>query len=132
MSTSAQSKASRLVTVRLEPATRDRLDVLASTSDRTLAQLIRYALTAYFDGASVSPTVRETDESNSSRHTSVRIPAALVQKVEDLAKASRVTSSDVIRTAIGIWLKATSPEVLGAPAVESTVEPSVESGEVSA
>jgi predicted transcriptional regulator len=128
MSTSAQSKASRLVTVRLEPATRDHLDVLASTSDRTLAQLIRYALTAYFDGASVSPTVRETDESNSSRHTSVRIPTALAQKVEDLAKASRVTSSDVIRTAIGIWLKATSPEVLGAPAVESTVE----SGEVSA
>jgi predicted transcriptional regulator len=121
MSATAAPKASRLVTVRLEPATRERLDELATTSDRTLAQLIRYALTTYFD-STVTSCISGKEDSTSSRHTSVRIPVLLADKVDAAAKNFSVTASDVIRDALANWLASTQPQTLGVPATGDTGE----------
>lgn len=111
-------KAKRLITVRFEPTVRSKLDEIASTSDRTLAQLVRYALTSYFETERVcASTVSINDGENGSRHTALRISEDLAIKVETLAAKCNVTVSDVIRDAVNVWLSTDSMDSLGSPAL---------------
>lgn len=108
------ASGSRLFTVRLPADVRDRLDVLASTSDRTLAQLARYALTYYF----ASPAARMVHsllDGTGTKHTSLRLPADLATQVDVFAGKHDVTTSDVIRHALTSWLDAADASTLGNP-----------------
>lgn len=110
----------RLITVRFDPEVRKKLDHIALTSDRTLAQLIRYAVTSYFETSQqCSKTVfNNNNDTNGTRHTALRIPEELHQKCETLAEKSNVTVSDVIRDAVNIWLEQYNLENLGTPTIE--------------
>lgn len=112
-------RASRQVTVRLDPAQRDRLDALAATSDRTLAQLVRYALTAYFEAPLTCPAPGRADSDETSRHLAVRIPTFLADQVDAHAKSCNVTASDVLRDAIAGWIARADTDTLGAPATSA-------------
>jgi predicted DNA-binding protein len=117
MPSPTQPRASRQVTVRLDPAHREHLDALAATSDRTLAQLVRYALTAYFESNPTCPVPGRAETDETSRHLAVRITTILADQVEAHAKACNVTTSDVIRDAISVWITNANTDNLGTPAV---------------
>lgn len=115
----APRATSRLVTVRLDLATRERLDALAAASDRTLAQLARYALSAYFtlpDTPAPSPGLPEEREASGTRHVTLRLPEQTSEEVAAYAASCAVTASDVIRHALSLWLDSDAPASLGAPA----------------
>jgi len=124
MRDTATTSSSRLVTVRLDAPIRERLDALASASDRTLAQLARYALTAYFDSGSTTSLPANTEETaNTRKHVSLRLPAALSANLEAVAQTNQTTASDVLRQALGWWVETADPAHLGMPgssAVEVT------------
>lgn len=116
----ALSRPSRLMTVRLDPGIRLRLDELAAVSDRTLAQLIRYALTSYLDLPVPPPiivsaaTVDELPDSVTG-HTAVRVPEALAQRLDAYSTAQGLSASEVIRQSLAFWLSNTNPQALGVP-----------------
>jgi predicted transcriptional regulator len=113
MPTAPARQASRLFTVRLDPAVRERLDALAATSDRSLAQLVRYALTS--PGVTVTATACSSEPGTSGVHTTVRIPAPLAQTIDAQAAQFGVTASDVIRASLASWVVTADPAALGAP-----------------
>lgn len=110
----------RLITVRFEPEVRDKLDHIALTSDRTLAQLIRYAITAYFETSQkCNKTVfKNNEDTTGTRHTALRLPEELYVKCETLASKNGFTVSDVIRDAVNLWLEQYNLENLGTPTLE--------------
>lgn len=110
------TSSSRLVTVRLDAPVREQLDSLASASDRTLAQLARYALTAYFDNE-ISPIPAPLDEgaSNTRKHVSLRIPSGLSDTLDKYSQGKGVTASDVLRHALAWWLENADTAHLGMP-----------------
>lgn len=115
-----ETTGSRLFTVRLSGQIRDRLDNLAKSSDRTLAQLARYALTNYFQSQHALPIsltlqAEDVNEVPGTRHTSLRLPSELSAQVEEHANNLQATSSDIIRHALILWLEETDASVLGAP-----------------
>lgn len=117
MSGSPAARTSRLMTVRLDSVTRDRLDEVALHSDRSLAQLVRYALVAYFELSPTPVLVRDdADDAVMPRHMAVRIPDALAEQVDGRATVGAVSASEVIRCAIGVWLATADRAVLGSPA----------------
>jgi predicted transcriptional regulator len=111
----AVTSSSRLVTVRLDAPIRERLDALTVSSDRTLAQLSRYALTAYFENnvPFLPPVVDET--SNTRKHVSLRLPATLSANLDAVAQTNNTTASDVLRQALGWWLETADLAHLGVP-----------------
>lgn len=111
-------------TVRLDASSRARLDALAEASDRTLNQLVRYALTAYFDAAPACPTsgFREDQLEDGTRQATLRLPQDLEALVEAHAGSCSVTFSDVVRDAVERWLASADPAALGAPSVVQTGE----------
>lgn len=116
MRDTATTASSRLVTVRLDAPIRERLDELAAASDRTLAQLARYALTSYFDSETApKPTTGDDAIANTRKHVSLRLPAALSSTVDAVAQANNVTASDVLRQALGWWIETANPAHLGMP-----------------
>lgn len=115
MTSTTHLRASRTFTVRLEPDVRDRLDALARTSDRSIAQLTRYALTSYFAGSDVPANPGE--DTASMKHTTVRLPISLADQVDLAASRMDSTPSAVIRSALAVWLNAADLSTLGAPAV---------------
>jgi predicted transcriptional regulator len=116
----AVTSSSRLVTVRLDAPIRERLDALTAASDRTLAQLARYALTAYFENnvPFLPPVVDET--SNTRKHVSLRLPSALSLNLDAVAQSNNTTASDVLRQALGWWLETADPAHLGVPGAAGT------------
>lgn len=119
MPTTKTAAASQLVTVRLDAATREAYNALARTSDRTIAQLLRYAVKAFLELPDM-PVTR--DVPTDSTHTSVRLNADLHPGVMAAAVAHGVTSSDVLRAAAAWWLTTPQPATLG----------SISAGEVNA
>lgn len=119
MTTTPAPKASRLVTIRIEVTVREQLDNLAAASDRALAQLVRYALTSYFEMDRGCPSTRAVTEENVTRHTAFRLPDTLIVKVEAKASQYNVTTSDVIREAITLWLTNGTHDMLGSPITEN-------------
>lgn len=117
------SRPSRLMTVRLDPGVRLRLDELAAASDRTLAQLIRYALTAYLDlpaqpaRLSVAAVPAGSDSDAVTRHTALRVPEALAVRLDEYSAAQELSASEVIRQALAFWLSSTDTQALGFPGV---------------
>lgn len=106
----------RLISVRFKPSMRDKLDHIALTSDRTIAQLVRYALIAYFEVERVCVIDNTSNEKDSaSRHTALRLPEDIALKVEALSSKCDVTFSDVIRDAVNVWLTQYNLEHLGSP-----------------
>lgn len=115
----APAPTSRHLSVRLDPAVRTRLDDLATSSDRTLAQLIRYAVTDLLAAPDKVAALHagDTFEAAGTRHATVRLPAELADAVDALAARAQATTSDVLRTAVDRWLTRTDPQHLGAPTV---------------
>jgi predicted transcriptional regulator len=116
----------RHITVRLSSSTRSQLNTLAETSDRTLSQLIRYAITAY------SPETQRPPSSSKHCHLTpqdgatplgVRLPSKVLTHLEAIAQTYSVTPSSVIRAALDEWLLVADPENLGKP-VDLTPTPS--------
>lgn len=111
----AVTSSSRLITVRLDAPIRERLDALTAASDRTLAQLARYALTAYFEN-NVPFLPQVVDEASSTRkHVSLRLPATLASNLESVAQINDTTASDVLRQALAWWVETADPAHLGVP-----------------
>lgn len=108
---------SRIVTFRLDAAMREKLDVLATSSDRKVAQLIRYAVSSYFETADRKMLSDNNvgEDVSVMKHTSARIPEALANQVDAHAENLGVTSSDIIRDAIALWLDSEAVEVVAAP-----------------
>lgn len=115
MRDTATTSSSRLVTVRLDAPIRERLDALASASDRTLAQLARYALTAYFESGITSLPVINDDTVNTRKHVSLRLPATLSANLDSVAQSNQTTASDVLRQALAWWVETADPAHLGMP-----------------
>lgn len=115
MRDTATTSSSRLVTVRLDAPIRERLDALASASDRTLAQLARYALTAYFESGITSLPVINDDTINTRKHVSLRLPATLSANLDSVAQSNQTTASDVLRQALAWWVETADPAHLGMP-----------------
>lgn len=112
-------------TVRLDDATRAQLDSLATASDRTISQLVRYALSTYFGPAgppgmptSTSPGDRDSANAGQlARHATLRLPPEMTAQVESYAVHHGSTFSDVVRHAVETWLDSDGPDALGAPAI---------------
>lgn len=115
MRDAATTSSSRLITVRLDAPIRERLDALASASDRTLAQLARYALTAYFESGMTALSPSSDDVSNTRKHVSLRLPAALSANLDSVAQANQTTASDILRQALAWWVETADPAHLGVP-----------------
>jgi predicted transcriptional regulator len=112
---SPSSQTSRVFTVRLDPALRESLDALATTSDRSLAQLSRYALRdfpARHDGPALPP---DPDAGAASSHMTLRLPAALAVFVDEQAQQRTITPSEVIRQALSSWVATADISLLGTP-----------------
>lgn len=107
--------ATRHLTVRLPRDTRRRLNIIARDTDRTLAQLVRYALVSFFDQP---PASLPLEDGERSQHLGVRIPVDLADQVAAYAAARKATPSDVIRYAIDRWLASDPTAALGRPHVE--------------
>lgn len=116
----AHSTTSRLVTVRLDSTVRDRFDALAASSDRTLAQLVRYAVEAYL-AAPAQDRSEIAEDATVTRHTSLRLPAALACAVDAYAARENLTPSDVLRRAMAAWLDTPAPALLGSPASPAVI-----------
>jgi predicted DNA-binding protein len=138
--------------IRLEPSSRAQLDSLANASERTLAQLGRYALKAYLeaptaprglktgvvsDGASVEANQSSTEKIESHeapegnlQAMTLRIPVEYDDKIELLATTYVTTYSEIVREALTRWLASADPVRLGSPSAVSpsvSTPPSVES-----
>ena len=111
-STSAAS--SPLVTVRLDATVRGQFDRLATSSDRTLAQLLRYAVSAYLEQTPASSTI-SGDVPAESRHTSIRLSQDLHTRAQARAMLAGVTVSDVLRAAAAWWMTTANQVNLGTP-----------------
>lgn len=112
------SSQQRARTVRLDPSDREKLDSLAVSSDRTISQLVRYALSAYFALDPVpTPVLGLPDdrEEPSTRHATLRLPEDLENAVAEHAVSHSVTYSDVVRHAVSLWLAEADNAQLGAP-----------------
>lgn len=112
----------RQTTVRLSAATYDRLRALAVASDRQVSQLVRYALLDYLpDDPNDTPVSifsnGRLDSTN--KHLSVRLPEVLADAVDEAARRSSATASDIIREAIETWLPTASAATLGTPAART-------------
>ncbi len=103
----------------MEVTIREQLDNLAAASDRALAQLVRYALVSYFEVERGCPTTHVASDENITRHTAFRLPDSLIVKVEAKASQYKVTSSDVIREAVSLWLTNGTHDMLGSPTTEN-------------
>jgi hypothetical protein len=124
---------SQLVTVRLDSGVRSQFDALAASSERTLAQLLRFAVSSYLK---TSPAAAPTPSSPTSpspagltqpatepatyRHTSVRLDAATAATITARAGATGTTASDILRAAAAWWITTADPAALGAPAASLT------------
>lgn len=115
-------RTSRAVTVRLDPVIRVRLEELATASDRSLSQLIRYALAYFFATPGLLIEADLADTSGPGHHTTLRLPDQLWSSVEAAAEAAAVSTSDVIRSALRSWLASGEHETLGFPAGSATGE----------
>ena len=105
----------RLLSVRLDPGIRASLNELATGSDRSVSQLVRYALTQFLlrkDLVEVTSTVTEHE---TLCHTAVRVPEALGAQLDLVAAEYQVATSTVIRAALDTWLGQGPSEVLGYP-----------------
>ena len=119
MANTDRQRLSRARTVRLDVPTHERLDALASDSDRTLAQLLRYALNVYFANDVPPPAPQglpDDAREDGTRHVALRLEPDLVSKIEAHALTSSSTHSDVIRHAVALWLDQVDPGILGEPA----------------
>lgn len=113
----------RHITVRLSSATRAQLNDIAETSDRTLSQLIRYAILSYSPSPTHSPTASEhchLQPTDDAKPLGVRLPANVLAKVEEIAQEYAVTPSSIIRVSLDSWLKTANADTLGQP-VDSNV-----------
>lgn len=118
------------VTFRLDTATKEKVDAIAASSQRTLAQLILFALIAYFrvhpiaslDGNILSPSPNDfkSEEDSGigigSKNLTLRLPEDLSGLLDAYSQASGATRSEIIRQAIADWLIASEDQDLGHPA----------------
>lgn len=112
-------RSSKLLSVRLGADDRNILDELADASDRTRTQLVRYALTAYLDatttGTATGTATEPPTEPETTRHTALRLPADLADRVAAVAEARNWTPSEILRAAVTWWIAAGNVAALGAP-----------------
>lgn len=115
MKSSATPKSqTHAVNFRLDDATRQKVDSLSSSSDRSLAQLAKYALIDYFATHTLTNTtkipaeepVSEEDSGVSSgiKNLTVRLSDDLLSLLNAHCQASECTKSDLIRQALALWL----------------------------
>jgi predicted transcriptional regulator len=95
---------SRQVNVRFDPATRRDLDTLATATDRTLSQLVRYAVTwsASAPTAPSAPDTRPVD--GPAQQVRVRFDPALLAVLDTRVEHTGTDRSAVIRSAVRAWL----------------------------
>lgn len=130
MSNESAKPRTQAVTFRLDTATKERVDAIAASSQRTIAQLALFALIAYFrvhpitviEGRVLAPSRDDfkSEEEGSvgigSKNLTLRLPEDLAGLLDAYSEASRITRSETIRQAIAEWLAASENQDLGHPA----------------
>jgi Arc/MetJ-type ribon-helix-helix transcriptional regulator len=106
-----RSTGTRQVNVRFDEPTRFALEVVAIAQDRTLTQLVRYAMTWWINTpleTQRSRTVSPTDSTAlDGQHVNVRLPVVLLDQLDLRANITDGTDrSTVIRAAVRAWLRA--------------------------
>lgn len=105
------------VNVRVSPRTRAALEAAAEGSDRTVSQLVRYAVTDWVaDPEREFPVVSSGEATVQVR---VRLDAADVDAIDAICDETGVKRSVAVRHAIVVWLARVgeegAPVLLGAP-----------------
>lgn len=105
---------SKVCTVRIPPQVRQDIDRLSALSDRTVAQLVRYAVEDYLH-ADMVPSAEAEGEVDMPTHLVFRLPQSFVDAVENVAREHGTTPSVVIRAALTRWLTTADEHTLGMP-----------------
>ena len=97
------------VNVRFDEPTRVALERVASTQDRTLTQLVRYAVTWWVtqpaDVRRAGETLLSRTQVINGRHVNVRLPISLLDQIDQYTLTiTGVDRSGTIRAAVRAWL----------------------------
>lgn len=111
------------VNFRLDDSTRQKVDALASSSDRSLAQLAKHSLIYYFSihtltNASKIPVEEPISEeergvSSGIKNLTIRLSDDLLGLLNAHCQASECTKSDLIRQALALWLASDRTSAVG-------------------
>lgn len=110
-------RRSRQVTFRVPPLVQDELKCLARSSDRPLAQLVRYSID-FLSSSGDDRLPTEEEEclpDGHGGHIGVRLSDEQTAYVVRLAGQWGVTPSAVLRIAVTRWLRSSAAAQLGAP-----------------
>lgn len=118
----------RQVNVRFDEPTRAALELVATATDRTLTQLVRYAVTWWITQPANTRQARENNLGSSpaglGRPVNVRMPVRLLIELDQQATTNGINGTDrsnTIRTAVRTWLRAGAAPTMTAPPSENTL-----------
>jgi hypothetical protein len=93
---------SKILNVRISDKTYSSLAKFAALSDRSMSQICRYAIAALNSDAPIES--REEAGESGSTTVSFRITEDDIKFVNGVALANSASVSDVVRTALSVWL----------------------------
>ena len=122
MSTAKTVTLPKAVAIRLDPSVKAHLEALAAKDERSIAYLIRKAISDYLEANPTPNTTRNQSPEPAEGRMSVpdletpvltfRLSEALQEALEVYAKASGETVSEVVRQAITAWIASVDIEKL--------------------
>ena len=123
MSTAKTVTLPKAVAIRLDPSVKAHLEALAAKDERSIAYLIRKAISDYLEANPTPNTLKNQTPEPAEGRMSVpdletpvltfRLSEALQKALEVYAKASGETVSEIVRHSITLWIANTHIENLG-------------------
>lgn len=111
----SRTRSSEPLLVRVDPDTRQRLDVIATSSDRTLSQLVRYATLWWTSDPNRVCPISEVASGGKAGFINVRFARDDMDTVREVSAQMGLERGAVIRCALRAWLDRGDFTALGDP-----------------